>query len=311
MTAPFRLLALAVILAVAAPPAQASFPGRNGAVGYSFTGSSGTLGSEVRTSGLAAKRLRADESRDIVRCERTDDVPSGGDCTAAQFLSPSYSADGRRIVFDAGNQIGIVSASGGPVTLLDQVSEDDGNPAFSPNGRRIVFTGDYEVGGTSVYVRGLQSMFARELASGASDPAWSSRNEIAYVRDGNVYVTDRHGDRHRFVASGLSPDWGPGGSRLVVVRPLPRRTFPGATAGRLFVVGARGRTERRIFKRIDDASSPVWSPDGRWIAFEAFDSGVFAKQLGSARQATQVAESQTGSENAFVASFGPAWRPLR
>jgi Tol biopolymer transport system component len=53
---------------------------------------------------------------------------------------------------------------------------------------------------------------------------------------------------------------------------------------------------------------PVWSPDGRALAFDIPVRGVFVKTLGR-RGLRIVAENQTGdsgSRNAFY----PAWRPL-
>jgi dipeptidyl aminopeptidase/acylaminoacyl peptidase len=300
-----------LVLAVLAPAAQAAFPGGNGAVGYAFsTNTGGDIGPLFQTSGLQAERLGTERERFVVRCERTDGVPSGGDCTVTDFRSPSYSADGTRIVFDAGAQIGLVDADGGPVTLLPAVTADDGDPAFSPSGRRIVFTGTNERGGTDVFVHRLGSPFARPIVLDARQPAWSSRNEIAYVRDGNVYVANRTGQRRRLVTSGVAPDWSPGGRRLVFVRPAPRNIFA-IDDGRVFTIGARGRGLRRAVPRVDDASSPIWSPNGRWIAFEGAFSGVWAQRLGSRAEAQIVEETQVSGESGSVNYFDPAWRPRR
>ena len=302
-------LAILVVLAVLAPPAQAAFPGRNGAVGYAFsTNSGGDVGPQFQTSGLQAERVGIQRERVIVRCERTDDVPTGGDCTVTQFFSPSYSANGRRIVFDAGERLGLIGAGGGAITLLPAVTADDGDPAFSPDGRRIVFTGTNDSGGTDVFVHRLGSMFARAIVTDARQPAWSSRNRIAYVREGNVYVANRKGQRRRLVTSGVAPDWSPGGGRLVFVRPAPRNTVA-ADIGRVFTIGVRGHGLRRAVPRVDDGSNPIWSPNGRWIAFEDAFSGVWAHRLGS-REPVDVQESQVGSEGGANNYFDPAWRPL-
>jgi len=95
----------------------------------------------------------------------------------------------------------------------------------------------------------------------------------------------------------------------VLVRPAPNLTYAGST-GRLYVVNANGRGLRRIGSR-SDHSNPVWSPDGRWLAYDGFELGVYRKRLGSRRPAREVAPTQIGSEGAFVSSVQPAWRPRR
>lgn len=300
-----RLLVVLVVLAVAAPAAHAAFPGRNGAVGYAFsTSTGGDTGPLFQTDGLAS-RVFEREQRQIVRCERRNGAPSGGDCRVTEFRSPSYSTTGRRIAFDAGERLGLIGAGGAGLYLLPPVTSNDGDPAFSPDGRRIAFTGTDDGGATTdVWVLRRGSMFARKIVPDASMPAWSSRNEIAWVRDGKIHVSNRKGDRRRLVTSGISPDWAPGGGRLVFVRPAA--AFPD---GRMFTIGARGRGLRRFLPTVRDASAPVWSPNGRWIAYERLFTGILAKRLGSRAEAVHVAESQSSGESGSVSYFDPSWRP--
>jgi hypothetical protein len=302
-----RLMAVLVVLAVAAPAAQAAFPGRNGAIGYVFsTSTGGDTGPLFQRDGLASSVFEREQDADIVVCERTDGAPTGGDCRVTEFRSPSYSANGRRIAFDAGSRVGLIGAGGAGLSLLPPVTSNDGDPAFSPDGRRIVFTGTDDGGTTDVWVHRLGSMFARKIVSDASMPAWSSHNEIAWVRDGKIYVSNRKGKRTRLVTAGISPDWAPRGGRLVFVRPTV--AFPD---GRMFTIGARGRGLRRFLPTVRDASGPVWSPNGRWIAYERLFTGVLAKRLGRRAEAVLVAESQTSGESGSVSYFDPSWRPRR
>jgi Tol biopolymer transport system component len=307
MNALARIVLAVVVLAVVAPPAQAAFPGRNGAIGFAVRSNSGDTPPFVEQIGLSAKRLMGGTAHDLVRCELTDGAPSGGDCTGRDYRSPSYSADGRRIVFDTGSRIGVMAATGGPITLLPAVTADDGDPAFSPDGTRIVFTGTNDRGTTDVYVRSTGGGPARAIVLDAGEPAWSSRNVIAYARSGNVYVARPNGSHRRWVTSGVSPDWAPTGRRLVLIRPLPRLTFD-APIGRIYTVDTRGRGLRRV-GGASDALHPIWSPDGHWIAFEGSESGVLAKRLGSRTEARIVQETQFGSEGGSVVAFQPAWRP--
>jgi TolB protein len=301
--------ALFVVLAAlaGAAPAQATFPGRNGAIAYASNGSSGGPGQIFETSGLYAAFPRARQPRTLVRCRVSEGVPSGGDCSATRHYAPSYSADGRRIVFDAGTQLAVIDADGSNLTLLSATTPNDDDPAFAPDGKRIVFSGSNDRGTTDVYVRRLGGGPARAIVDDASAPAWSSRNEIAYVRDGNIYRADPNGRHRRFVTSGIAPDWSPNGGRLVLIRPAPNLVVV-ASIGRIYTVGARGRGLRPIGSR-RDLANPVWSPDGRWLAFDGFEFGVHKRRAVAHARLYEIAPTQYGSEGAFVSAYSPAWQP--
>jgi Tol biopolymer transport system component len=257
---------------------------------------------------LATRHVFGTGDRILVDCQLTDGAPSGGNCTGTSYRSPSYSRDGARIVFDAGERIGVMAADGSGLSLLPAVTADDGSPAFAPDGRRIVFTGTNDRGTTDLYVRRLDGGAAQLIVNDAGEPTWSARDVIAYVRSGNIYVARPGGAHRRFVTSGVSPDWSPDGRRLLLVRPLATLTFD-APIGRMFVVGAHGEGLRRIGPAAD-ASRPAWSPEGNWIAYEVFEAGIFAKRLGSSQPAREIATTQSSGESGSVASFDPAWRPL-
>jgi Tol biopolymer transport system component len=305
-----RIALALVALAAFAPPAHATFGGRNGAVAFAqrtVTGDS--VDPSVEHTRLATRHVFGTRDRILVDCQLTDGAPSGGNCTGTSYRSPSYSRDGARIVFDAGQRIGVMAADGSGFSLLPAMTADDGDPAFAPDGRRIVFSGTNDRGTTDLYVRRLDGGAAQLIVNDAGEPTWSVRDVIAYVRSGNIYVARPGGGHRRFVTSGVSPDWSPDGRRLLLVRPLARLTFD-APIGRMYVVGAHGEGLRRIGPAAD-ATRPVWSPEGNWIAYEAFEAGILAKRLGSSQPAREIATTQSSGESGSVASFDPAWHPLR
>jgi Tol biopolymer transport system component len=305
-----RIALALVALAAFAPPAHATFGGRNGAVAFAqrtVTGDS--VDPSVEHTRLATRHVFGTRDRILVDCQLTDGAPSGGNCTGTSYRSPSYSRDGARIVFDAGQRIGVMAADGSGFSLLPAMTADDGDPAFAPDGRRIVFSGTNDRGTTDLYVRRLDGGAAQLIVNDAGEPTWSVRDVIAYVRSGNIYVARPGGGHRRFVTSGVSPDWSPDGRRLLLVRPLARLTFD-APIGRMYVVGAHGEGLRRIGPAAD-ATRPAWSPEGNWIAYEAFEAGILAKRLGSSQPAREIATTQSSGESGSVASFDPAWHPLR
>ncbi len=301
----FRLtgpLAVLVALLVAAAPAYATFPGKNGGIAYAQLTTSGDLDSMITDRArllVALPPFGSDRHRTLVDC--------GPNCPGTSYRSPSYSPDGQTIVFDAGARLALIDADGGEVTLLPAVTADDGDPCFSHDGKRIAFTGVNDHGGTDLYTRRLEGGGARLIIRDAGEPTWSSRDRLAYVRSGNVYSARPNGGDRRWVTSGVSPDWSPNGRRLALVRPLPALTFDGPT-GRMYTVTASGRELRRVGRR-RDVSHPVWSPDGRWLAYDGFDLGVYVRRLGSGAAPREVAPTQFSGESGSVSSFSPAWRP--
>jgi dipeptidyl aminopeptidase/acylaminoacyl peptidase len=78
---------------------------------------------------------------------------------------------------------------------------------------------------------------------------------VAYVRDGNVYVSKGATERQLTTGGGHGrPRWSPNGAKLAFLR-----------GGLLWVMNADGGAKRRLTTR--PAAGPAWSPDGRWIAF--------------------------------------------
>jgi WD40 repeat protein len=302
------ILAMLAVLAMAAP-AAATFPGRNGALAYSQSNSSGDSAPPRNTSSILSQRSRAAEPRVVVTCESDDAGPIEGDCAATGFSDLSFSPDGKWIAFDAGARIGIVAATGGPVRLLPAATSNDGDPSFSPDGKRIAFTGANDHGTTDLYLRRADgTRGARRVKGDAGQPAWGPRGVIAYVRGDNVYLRLAGHRGWRRVTFGVSPDWSPDGRRLVIVRPASSLTYDGPI-GRIFTVRPDGRGLARV-GRENYASHPVWSPDGRWIAYDGFDLGVHVKLVGARTQAREWAPTQISGESGSVVSAYPAWRPL-
>jgi len=304
-----RAFILAALAALAlAAPAAANYPGRNGAIAYVQDSGSSDIEPQVTERHALMVQPPGDvDARTLLECVLTDGVQSRGDCSIVHFESPTYSPNGRLIAFDAGRRIAIVAASGGPVTLLSAISDDDGHPAFAPGGRQIAFTGTNDRGGTDILMRRVDGGGgATTLQYDASEPAWNARRDLAYVRDGNIYLRPWGHPHRRFVTSGISPDWSPDGKRLVLVRPRPTLVFA-VPFGRIYTVRPNGRGLRFVGGS-SYAGHPVWSPDGRWIAYGGLDLGVYVKRVGTRRPPREVAPTQFSGESGYIDSYHPAWR---
>lgn len=233
--------------------------------------------------------------------------------------SPKWSPDGRTIVFerydDGDYWISVVTADGsGQRSLTRGWPPEDANPAWSPDGQKIAFTNVHD---GSVYVMrpdgsGRRVLARRSGAGRAWDVAWSpDGRQIAFVSDDDLWVMQADGRRpRRLVASpgqqtyGIA--WSPNGRRIafsVLERGAPRRS-PDADS-EIFVVNADGSGLRNLSDtdRVLDVE-PVWSPDGRAIAFTSDRDGNSEIYVMNSDGSDQRNVSQSPAED-----FGAAWAP--
>jgi Tol biopolymer transport system component len=163
--------------------------------------------------------------------------------------------------------------------------------AWSPDGRRLAFTrgsmgGPRSRADLSLYVIEADGHGERRL-DGCGRPRWPScgdffGSQIAWSPDGSRLVVPRERslyvfnvDRNRFrrltncglrTCFDIHPAWAPSGGRIVFAR------LAGPYAESLYSVKADGSGLKRLTKPRPSAQNPVWSPDGRRIAFDAVDN---------------------------------------
>jgi len=243
------LVSTALALA-AAGPAQATFPGGNGRIG--FTAAPSACGSDIDecslNGGLASVRPSG---------QRLHRIAGRGD-----FMS--YSASGRSIVFadtrdtsagdDGDDSLVIARSDGSRARRLtsDRDGPNDGSPHWSPRGSAVVFSRENDL-----YVINQDGTGLRLLVRDGFEPAWSSRGDIAFARGNLIYVIRPDGSGLRRLVRGESPDFSPDG-----------RTLAFSRDGDVFRIRADGRRLRRVLRtRGLRESEPVWSPNARYIAF--------------------------------------------
>lgn len=195
-----------------------------------------------------------------------------------------------RIAFVGGGILAVLVATSGPASA-----------GFPGRPGKIAFASD-ESGTDDILVMNADGSGRENLTAGPesdTDPAWSPEGrQLAFVRDGAVYLVRADGGGLRRLTTGASPAWAPDGARLVV----SRRTGRGAD---LYVVRSDGSGLRRLTRTAAAESEPEWSPDGRLIAFAratgAGSTHVYAVRPrgGGARRVTAGA----------VEDSSPTWSP--
>lgn len=144
-----RLLGVATVvgvtLGIAAQPAGAAFPGASGAIAFTRVKFGPFGGCGLCIGQIYAIQPGGGPSGPLTDSERDK-------------RAPTFSADGRRIVFaqqrpGAGaSHIAVMDADGGHLRQLTDGHGSDTTPHFRPDGRRIAFSRWREGHGYGVYV---------------------------------------------------------------------------------------------------------------------------------------------------------------
>jgi hypothetical protein len=237
-------------LLAGATPAGAAFGGRNGAVAY-----------EGRSSDRGVLYLRRADGSGLQRLA----VPGSP-------ADPAFSPAGRRIAYASNNQLWVVYADGTGVQRITDSFAPSRDPSWSPGGDALAFAAGFAGRRRIATVLASGAERSALTAPGSDDdhsPAWSARDEIAFVRHtahgrGDLRVIRASGGRPRRLTGGSADDgdpaWSPDGRRLAFTR--SRRG-----GAELWVMRRDGSHARRVAALKHGVTSPAWSPDGRWIAF--------------------------------------------
>lgn len=294
------VLVLTIALLLPASSAHATFPGKNGRLAFSRW--------QEPEIGLMTANPDGSGIRRLTR--------------AASFESPSWSADGRRIVYVrgevsfSGNVLGIMRPDGtGRVRVPFYPSEELYGPSFSPAGRRIVTR--WHRGRMRIWTLRLDGsdrrMLLKDLPGAMEGGVFSpDGRSIAFsysppdAEHASIYTVRTDGTGLRRITFGnfrdSGPDWAPGSGRLVFSRVSTGSFSP----VNLMIVNRGGARLRAItdVRRYVYAQDAVWSPDGRWIVYH---------QLSSPQVLRRIRPDGSGGRRAIAGTdhnMMPSWQPL-
>jgi Tol biopolymer transport system component len=214
------------------------------------------------------------------------DLGSAGQRGVLGIASPVASRDGEHIAFRALGGLWLLRVGDPEPERIVADGYFNSDPDFSPDGRSIVYASD-RAGAADLWLLDLESRSERRLSAlpGAQmTPRFSPDGaRIAYTdQDGATWVLDVAGGDARQVTPTLfmpgRPSWSPDGRTLALaaVKPYSKRFREGTSQVLTVDLDAadpanEGLTytppmpHASIATRGDDG--PVWSPDGRHLAF--------------------------------------------
>ena len=245
-----------------------------------------------------------------------------------EVRAPVWSPDGRRIAFtsrrDGNSEVYVVNADGSGQRRLTRNFAGDFGPTWSPDGQKIAFErrGDAQSSVGALYVVNADGSGQRRLTRRGSDPAWSPDGRtIAFMWRFHIYVMNADGTEHRALmrlwnGKRASLAWSPDGRKLAFLATgvTPLGGSCGQNCFNLYVVNSDGSGLRNLTSNLaagqfgpgaGKASDPVWSPDGRMIAFVRLNTrhGVYVANVGGS-------EMRNLTPKPMGAAYAaPAWSP--
>jgi Tol biopolymer transport system component len=327
----FVLPAVAVGLLLVASPATATFPGSNGKIVF-------TSPREDYVYRSTAETINPDGSNRAPLLIR----PADGSSIAGVY-QPQWSADGMRLAlggFPGDQGLGFLytaNADGSNAVAITDEYQEPQSPAWSRDSSRIAFSKFdafsqfWATELRSINSDGTGLTTIREVTLGQiSYPDWSPvRDEIAYVDDGNVcgtgggwfrtcnaqiWIITPDGTRIRKLGddkgNDYEPSWSPDGTKIAFTssRDRPTPEFCSSfTCGDIYMMNADGTGPiTRLTDSPGGNTSPVWSPNGKMIAFVSARDGKSEIYVMNADGSGQT--NLTNTPNKYEGE--PDWQPL-
>ena len=239
----------------------------------------------------------------------------------------AWSPDGSRVAFDSGTvqsgfSIVVLQADGSGSSTLSLDASTDAPPSWSPDGTKLAFTTTSDADIAVAKADGSGRTLLIQDATRDVAPSWSpDGSQIAFFR-GNFGQFSLHVIRpdgsglHQLsqtpADTSVPPTWSPDGTRLL----FGGTEYAGYSRlgpyyrNNVYVVGTDGAGERRLTdsSSLDAGSSPIWSPDGRRIAFVSRRGYENAFRQLFVMNADGTCETQVTTSSADV--LQPTWQAL-
>jgi Tol biopolymer transport system component len=251
------LTSAAIVVTVGASAARGSFPGASGKIAFVNDRDGTPSIYTMNADGAEIGRL----------------VPN-----QPQGAFPAWSPGGQAVLFsvlvasqpEPQYELWTMGATGNAIhRFLPGQSSDPISSTWSPDRKKIAFYRNDYLWIVNVDRTGIRRLTRADFSDGA--PSWSRGGQIAFDRDGSIWVVDVRTGAERSLVSGSEPSWSPDGRRLLFV------ATPSGTANNdVFVMRANGSGRHQLTATAaEDETQPAWSPNGLWVAYST-KRGVYA-----------------------------------
>ena len=297
-------LLLLAATAIAAPSAQAAYPGANGKLVFFQQEVGG-----VDPVGLAVSD--ADGRNQNLEPLGPACGGEGSGAPGACPEDPIWSPDGTRIAFGLGGTVATMKPDGTDVRRLALTGFTRvTSPAWSPDGAHIAFSA-LRGKVRNVYVTNVAAAgpVVSLTKTGGGSPAWSVRGEIAFTRRDQVLRMPATGGKARRLTTrgGSAPTWSPDGEALAFVRSVRLKRKSRRRTPVLFRLRRDGRRLKRLTRSY--SADPSWTPAGTAVLFHDSDSfNLTIRSVPANGGKNRLVTS--GEEGRRVAALEPDQQPL-
>jgi len=197
----------------------------------------------------------------------------------AQGSGAAWSPDGKTIAFTSGGQISLYDVATGSTRKLPEVAGGASSLKWTPDRKALLAVSEVTIGeAPKTSARIIDNLLFRHWN------VWQEphkRSHILYVPTSGTPrdLTPGPYDAPPFsVGGGSEFDVSPDGRELVYARNTDERPERSTNAD-LFIVPLTGGEATRITTRTGADTAPVYSPDGRWIAYRSQARAGFEADL--------------------------------